>query len=175
MTSQTVFSNYKLVGVQVAGTTPDGKTSLLANNHMETDFGAKSVAGATYATSSSCVTCHYNASIGSVNTTSCVYNKQTGAYQSGSAYFRRVPVYQRTSSCAEVLSGNLPTGYTGAFQPSLYQPVPSSQSCYSRGSFLAADFVWSMQNANWQKQNPMPGTVPGTGCQAMRQPAAPAK
>ncbi len=167
MVSGTVFGNYKLMGVQVAGTTPDGKPSLLGNDQMETDFGAKSVAGTSYATSSSCVTCHYSASVGSVNTTGCTYNA-SGQNTGGTAYFRRVPIYQRTSSCAEVLSNGFPTGYSGAFQPPLYQPVPQTQSCYSHGSFLSADFVWSMQNAKWQVKNPMPGTTPGTGCQAQR-------
>jgi|GEM_PF-3572343 len=167
MTGSTVFGNYKLMGVQVAGTTPDGKPALLGNDQLETDFGAKSVAGTSYATSSSCVTCHYSASVGSVNTTGCTYNS-SGKNTGGSAYFRRVPIYQRTSSCSEVLSNGFPTGYSGAFQPPLYQPVPQAQSCYSHGSFLSADFVWSIQNAKWQVKNPMAGTTPGTGCQAQR-------
>ena len=139
----TVFANYRLVGVQVAGDTPDNKPSLLANDHMETDFGAKSVAGAAYPMSSSCVTCHYNASVGSDNTTGC----SPTAKNKGPAYFRRVPLYKTDET-----STALPTGFTGAFQPPLYNSNASSH-----GAFLSMDFVWSMQNAQWKN---------GTGCPA---------
>jgi hypothetical protein len=180
MLQNTFLANYILVGVQVAPTldgTPNGPTSYLANNHLETDFGAVQIGNSSGAPqqvnrSSSCITCHYNASIGSTNTTACKYDSN-GKYLSGSAYFRRVPIYLRNQDapnppfsnnngeggCAAYSDQNgNPAGYTGPFKPSVY-----THQCESKGSFVASDFVWSVQEANWAS--------PTKGCPATRPPA----
>lgn len=181
MLANTSLANYKLVGVQVASTmdgTPTGPASYLANNHLETDFGAIKIGdsnGTPQAVnrSSSCITCHYNASIGSTNTTPCKYDS-SGKYQSGTAYFRRAPIYLRNQdatnppfsnnnglgACAAYSDSNgNPAGYSGPFKPSVY-----SHQCESKGSFVATDFVWSVQEASWQS--------PTKGCPATRPPSS---
>ncbi len=178
--ANTPLANYRLVGVQVAPTldgTPTGAISYLANDHLETDFGAVQIgnsSGTPQAVnrSSSCITCHYNASIGSTNTTACKYDS-TGKYQSGTAYFRRAPIYLRNQdaanppfsnnnglgSCAAYNDANgNPAGYIGPFKPTVY-----SHQCESKGSFLSGDFVWSIQEASWAS--------PTKGCPATRPPA----
>jgi hypothetical protein len=178
--ANTPLANYRLVGVQIASTldgTPTGAISYLANNHLETDFGAvqignKSGAPQPVNRSSSCITCHYNASIGSTNTTACKYDS-TGKYQGGAAYFRRAPIYLRNQDAANPpfsnnnglgacaayndANGN-PAGYVGPFKPSVY-----SHQCESKGSFVSGDFVWSIQEASWAS--------PTKGCPATRPPA----
>ncbi|MEO8128716.1 MAG: hypothetical protein ABJF23_04240 [Bryobacteraceae bacterium] len=178
--AKTVLANYRLVGVQVAPTldaTPTGPISYLANNHLETDFGAVKIGNSSGAPqtvnrSSSCITCHYNASIGSTNTTPCKYDS-TGKYLSGTAYFRRAPIYLRNQDAANPpfsnnnglgpcaayndANGN-PGGYTGPFKPSVYK-----HQCESKGSFVSGDFVWSLQEASWASAT--------KGCPATRPPA----
>jgi hypothetical protein len=178
--ANTPLANYRLVGVQIAPTldaTPTGAISYLANDHLETDFGAVQIgnsSGAPQAVnrSSSCITCHYNASIGSTNTTACKYDS-TGKYQSGTAYFRRAPIYLRNQDAANPpfsnnnglgacaayndANGN-PAGYVGPFKPSVY-----SHQCESKGSFVSSDFVWSVQEASWASAT--------KGCPATRPPA----
>jgi hypothetical protein len=178
----TFLANYKLVGVQVSPTMPDGSPSYLANNHLETDFGAIAIGNVSGVPqnvnrSSSCITCHYNASIGSTNTEQCNY--VNGQYTPtpkppknlpSVAYFRRVPIYLRNQDakppftnqnglppCAAYNDANdNPAGYTGPFNPSVY-----SHQCESKGAFVAADFVWSLQEAQWaSKTNGCPATRP---------------
>lgn len=179
MLQSTFLANYILVGVQVAPTTdgtPAGPPSYLANDTLETDFGAVQIGDSTGVVqsvnrSSSCITCHYNASIGSTNTTACKYDT-SGKYQSGTAYFRRVPIYLRNKDARPPFTNNNgagpceaysdqygnPAGYTGPFQPSVY-----SHQCESKGSFVSGDFVWSIQEASWKS--------PTKGCPATRPPA----
>jgi len=176
MFAGTPLANYKLVGVQVAPTMPDGSPSYLANNQLETDFGAIAIgdkSGNPQAVnrSSSCITCHYNASIGSTNTTGCQYDS-AGNYSGGSAYFRRVPIYLRNQdakppftnqnglpACSAYSDANgNPAGYTGAFNPSVY-----THQCESKGSYVSGDFVWSLQEAQWKTST--------NGCPASRPPA----
>lgn len=178
--ANTPLANYRLVGVQVAPTidgTPTGAISYLANDHLETDFGAVQI-GANPSfppgRSSSCITCHYNASIGSTNTTLCTYDK-SGNYQSGTAYFRRAPIYLRNQDAAPPFTNNNgqgacnaytdannnPAGYIGPFKPSVY-----THQCESKGSFVSTDFVWSIQEATWNSS-----TSQTQGCPAKRPPA----
>jgi hypothetical protein len=176
MFAGTLLANYKLTGVQVSPTMPSGGPSYLGNDHLETDFGAIAIGNASGVAqpvnrSSSCITCHYNASIGSTNTTACKYNS-SGAYTGGAAYFRRAPIYLRNqdakppftnknglSACSAYNdANNNPAGYTGPFNPSVY-----SHQCESKGSFVASDFVWSVQEAQWASKT--------QGCPATRPPA----
>jgi hypothetical protein len=185
--ANTPLANYRLVGVQVAPTldaTPTGAISYLANDHLETDFGAVQIgnsSGTPQAVnrSSSCITCHYNASIGSTNTaydatnnSGCNYDS-SGKYVGGIAYFRRAPIYLRNQDAANPpfsnnnglgacaayndANGN-PAGYVGPFKPSVY-----SHQCESKGSFVSTDFVWSIQEASWKSKT--------KGCPATRPPA----
>jgi len=169
MLANTYLANYRLVGVQVAPTTdgtPTGPTSYLANYHLETDFGAIKIGTAAVNRSSSCITCHYNASIGSTNTEPVVKGNGSGCrygsggkYESGAAYFRRVPIYLRNQDAVGPLfsnknglgpcaayndANNNPAGYTGPFKPAVYV-----HQCESKGSFVSGDFVWSLQEAQW--------------------------
>jgi hypothetical protein len=183
--ANTPLASYRLVGVQVAPTldaTPTGPVSYLANDHLETDFGAVQIGNSSgpppaVSRSSSCITCHYNASIGSTNTTSCKYDAK-GIYipptssAPSFAYFRRAPIYLRNQDAAPPFSNNNgqgacaaysdahgnPAGYVGAFKPSVY-----SHQCESKGSFVSSDFVWSLQEASWAS--------PTNGCPATRPPA----
>jgi len=184
--AKTPFANYRLVGVQVAPTldgTPTGATSYLANDHLETDFGAVQIgnsSGAPQAAnrSSSCITCHYNASIGSTNTeynpayvSGCLYDS-SGKYVKGTAFFRRAPIYLRNQDAVPPFSNNNgqsacsaysdangnPAGYIGPFKPAIY-----THQCESKGSFVSTDFVWSIQEASWASKT--------KGCPATRTPA----
>jgi hypothetical protein len=185
--ANTPFANYRLVGVQVAPTldaTPTGAISYLANDNLETDFGAVQVgnsSGTPQAVnrSSSCITCHYNASIGSTNTeynatynSGCKYDS-SGNYVTGTAFFRRAPIYLRNQdasnppfsnnngqgACSAYSDANgNPAGYIGPFKPSVYR-----HQCKSKGSFVSTDFVWSIQEASWAS--------PTKGCPAKRAPA----
>jgi hypothetical protein len=121
MLQGTPFANYRLAGVQVAFML-NGVPTLVANNHIETDFGANQPS--TGNPSSSCITCHYYASIGPLNTSPCT---QTPAK---SANVRRLGIFATATS-----------GYTGAGQPSLYTN--------SKGTFASSDFLWSVQLAQW--------------------------
>lgn len=120
-----VLGNYRLVGLQVAPVIGSSPT-LLANSHIETDFGATNVNNNP---SSSCITCHSLASIGSVNTSGC---------PSKPASMNRIGIRAGTTP---------PSGYSGAFPVKLYQ---SSQTA---GPSLSSDFVWSVNEAQWQGGN----------------------
>ncbi len=122
MLQGTPFANYTLVGVQVA-TMLNGVPTLLANNQIETDFGAQDPS--TGNPSSSCITCHYYASIGPLNTSPCT---QTPAK---SANVRRLGIFAPSGT----------SGFTGDGQPSLYTN--------SKGTFVDSDFIWSIQLAKW--------------------------
>jgi hypothetical protein len=115
----TPFGNYRLVGAQVApaiGSTP----TLLANNHIETDFGAQNNPATNNTPTSSCITCHYAAGIGPCTTTS---NNQA----------TRPPVYNPATQYTG--------GYFGDFLPSLYAQSQNPTT----GPFVSTDFVWSVQ------------------------------
>jgi len=128
MLQGTPFANYRLVGVQVA-TMINGVPALVANNHIETDFGAND--SSTGNPSSSCITCHYYASIGPLNTGPC---SNTPPH----ANVRRLGIFATPTS-----------GYTGDGTPSLYTN--------SKGTFVASDFLWSIQLAQWN-------LAQGNGC-----------
>ena len=115
----TPFANYKLVGVQVAPVIGSTAT-LLANNHIETDFGAENNPNTNNTPTSSCITCHYAAGIGPCTSTS---NNQA----------TRPPVYNPAT--------NYTGGFVGDFQPSLYAVSQNPTT----GPFVSTDFVWSMQ------------------------------
>lgn len=132
MLAGTPFANYRLVGVQVAFML-NGVPTLLANNHIETDFGANQPS--TGNPSSSCITCHYYASIGPLNTKPCTSTPPKAAN------VRRLGIFASTTS-----------GYTGQGQPSLYTN--------SNGTFVAGDFLWSLQLAQWNLKQ-------GNGCPAI--------
>jgi hypothetical protein len=134
----TVFANYQLVGVQVAPTLNNVNT-LLANNQIETDFGSTlgNGAGNPSNPSSSCITCHFQASIGSLNTSSC-------SNSTASAYINRNSIF------AGFGSGQVGDwGFVGAFPTATYKST-------SGGPYLAADFVWSVQEAPWGSGNGCP-------------------
>lgn len=121
MLAGTPFANYRLVGVQVAFML-NGVPTLVANNHIETDFGANQPS--TGNPSSSCITCHYYASIGPLNTSPCTQSPPK------SANIRRLGIFATGTS-----------GYTGDGQPSLYTN--------KNGTYVDTDFVWSAQLAQW--------------------------
>jgi hypothetical protein len=121
MLAGTPFANYRLVGVQVA-TMLNGVPTLVANNHIETDFGANQPS--TGNPSSSCITCHYYASIGPLNTGPC---SNTPPH----ANVRRLGIF----------AANGTSGFTGDGQPGLYTN--------SKGTFVSSDFIWSVQLAQW--------------------------
>src|SRR5262249_10343851 len=130
MLAGTPFANYKLVGVQVAFVI-NGQPTLLANNHVETDFGATNTL--TNPTSS-CVTCHYYASIGNLNTNNCSKNPPK-------ANIRRIGIFQTTTQVPNMQA--MGTGYTGNGQSSLYNANGSA------GPYVAGDFIWTLQLAQW--------------------------
>jgi hypothetical protein len=137
MISKTVFANYRLVGVQVAPTLNNVAT-LLANNHIETDFGStlSNGSGNPSNPTSSCITCHYLASIGTVNTGNC-------STKTPSAYINRNSIF------AGFGSGQVGAwGFVGAF--------PSNTYSSSGGPYLSTDFVWSVQEATWSSGNGCP-------------------
>ena len=149
MLAGTPFANYRLVGVQVAFML-NGVPTLLANNHIETDFGANQPS--TGNPSSSCITCHYYASIGPLNTAPCT---QTPAK---SANVRRLGIFATGTS-----------GYTGNGQPSLYTN--------KNGTYVGADFLWSVQLAKWNltQGNGCPATAKSVKKPAVKKKAAAAK
>lgn len=130
----TSFANYKLVGVQVVPVL-NGTNTMLANNHIETDFGAtQSVLGGAQSPTSSCVSCHYNAGIGPVT------NCPTSSKPTNKPRVYRLPVCTN-SPCT--------TGFIGNFQPSLFGTA-SQGSLNTNGPSISTDFVWSMKLATWQ-------------------------
>ncbi|MEA2695051.1 MAG: hypothetical protein QOJ16_4438 [Acidobacteriota bacterium] len=140
MLAGTPFANYKLVGVQMAFML-NGKPTLLANNHVETDFGATNTL--TNPTSS-CITCHYYASTGNLNTKNC---------PSKAANIRRIGIFQTTNTIPNMQAFG--TGYTGNGQPSLYNQTGTGSSAV--GPYMGNDFVWTTQLAQWN-------LAQGNGC-----------
>jgi hypothetical protein len=122
MLNGTVFANYNLVGVQVAFTDSNGNPTLLANNHIETDFGAQQVGATKLNPSSSCITCHYRASIG--NCTVNPSNQKKNISRLGVA----VPNTKPTQ------------GYTGNGQPGWYSA--------NGVNYVGTDFIWTLLEAN---------------------------
>lgn len=114
----TPFAKYSLVGVQVFPTI-GGTNTMLANSHIETDLGATSNL------TSSCVSCHYNASVGAVN-----------CKNPSSPRVNRLPV------CVDSSDYPCTQGFMGSFQPTLYAG--------SGGPYVSSDFIWSMRRATWQ-------------------------
>jgi hypothetical protein len=119
----TPLANYNLVGVQVVPTLNNINT-LLANNQIETDIGSN--LSNPYNPSSSCITCHYMASIGTCNN------------NNGSPYLNRIgttkPVSQQPGAFAY-------QGYAGAF--------PSATYSSANGPYLSTDFVWSVVESSF--------------------------
>jgi hypothetical protein len=144
MLAGTAFANYQLVGAQVAFTV-NGVPTLLANTHIETDFGAVNTIAQN--PSSSCITCHYYASIGPLNTKPC---------PSKPANIRRINIFKGFATGANNKSYGY--GYTGNGDPAQYT------SNGGNGPFVSSDFVWSIQLAQWKT-----GT---TGCPTTAAPAA---
>jgi len=130
MVAGTPFANYQLVGAQVAPTL-NGVNTLLANNHIETDFGSNAQSNGPGNPSSSCITCHFLASIGSCNTSG--------------KYINRASIFQNYGSTG-YQTGN---GFVGAFPTSQY-----NLSSGNGGPFLTSDFVWSVQEAPSTTGNP---------------------
>jgi hypothetical protein len=126
----TPLANYQLVGAQVAPTLNNINT-LLANNHIETDFGSNAQSNGPGNPSSSCITCHFLASIGSCN--------------AAGKYINRASIFQNYGSTG-YQTGN---GFTGAFPTSQY-----SLTNGNGGPFLTSDFVWSVQEAPSTTGNP---------------------
>ncbi|HTQ79930.1 MAG TPA: hypothetical protein VMM92_08040 [Thermoanaerobaculia bacterium] len=139
MLAGTPFANYKLVGVQVA-TTINGQPTLLANNHIETDFGATNTPNNP---SSSCITCHYYASIGNLNTNNCTKQPPKPAN------IRRIGIFQTTTPIPNMQAFG--SGYTGDGQPNLYNVNGSA------GPYMGGDFIWTLQLAQWN-------LAQGNGC-----------
>lgn len=124
MLAGTPFANYQLVGVQVADTL-NGANTLLANNQIETDFGSTMAnTGGQSNPTSSCITCHYMASI--------------GGCPSGNTSISRGNIFAGFGENNTYQPG---WGYSGAF--------PTSEYTASGGPFLSSDFVWSVQEAPW--------------------------
>ncbi len=144
MLAGTAFANYQLVGAQVAFTI-NGVPTLLANTHIETDFGAINTVAQN--PSSSCITCHYYASIGPLNTKNC---------PSKPANIRRINIFKGFATGANNKSYGY--GYTGNGDPAQYTNNGGN------GPFVSSDFIWSIQLAQWKT-----GT---TGCPTTAAPAA---
>jgi hypothetical protein len=138
MLAGTPFANYKLVGVQVAFVI-NGVPTLLANNHVETDFGATNTL--TNPTSS-CITCHYYASIGNLNTNNCSKTPPK-------ANIRRIGIFNTTTQVPNMQA--MGTGYTGNGMSNLYNASGSS------GPYIGGDFIWTLQLAQWN-------LAQGNGC-----------
>jgi hypothetical protein len=109
--------------------TVNGVNILLANNHIETDFGSNAKSNGPGNPSSSCITCHYLASIGTC--------------PSGNQSINRALIFKSFGSGYQT-----GTGFTGAF--------PSAQFTSSGGPYLSTDFVWSVQEAPWASGNSCP-------------------
>lgn len=136
----TPFANLKLIGVQVIPVL-NGTNTMLANSHIETDFGStQSVLGQAQSPTSSCITCHFNAGIGPVT------NCPTSSKPTATPRVYRLPVCT-DSPCT--------TGFIGAFQPSLFGK--STGGLNTNGPSISTDFVWSMKLATWQN-------VSSSGC-----------
>jgi len=148
MLAGTPFANYKLVGVQVAFMV-NGAPTILANNHIETDFGATNTGNGN--PSSSCISCHYYASIGNLNTGNCSKGK--------AANIRRIGIFQNTNQIPGMQAFG--AGYTGNGQPSLYNANGSA------GPYIAGDFAWTLQLAQWNVSQ-------GNGCPTTTQSKKPA-
>jgi len=134
MISNTVLANYQLVGVQVAPTLNNVAT-LLANNQIETDFGSTlgNGQGSPSNPTSSCITCHFLASIGTVNTGNCSATNPSASLN-------------RNSIFGGFGSGQVGSwGFTGAFPSDTYKS--------DGGPYLSTDFVWSIQEAPWTSGN----------------------
>jgi hypothetical protein len=132
MLAGTPFANYQLVGVQVAPTL-NGASTLLANNHIETDFGSTMAnTGGNSNPTSSCITCHYLASIGNC------------------------PKGQQAISRAGIFAGFGGSGYEPGWGHA--GDFPSSQYKSGDVSYLSSDFVWSVQEAPWASGNSCPST-----------------
>jgi hypothetical protein len=128
----------------------NGKPTILANNHVETDFGATNTL--TNPTSS-CITCHYYASIGNLNTSNCTKNPPKAAN------IRRIGIFQTTAQINGMQAFG--TGYTGAGQPGCYNQSGSTNPCSpssgSAGPYVGGDFVWTLQLSQWN-------LAQGNGC-----------
>ncbi|MFL6292430.1 MAG: hypothetical protein ACJ759_16175 [Thermoanaerobaculia bacterium] len=135
MLQGTPFANFKLIGVQVVPVL-NGTNTMVANNHIETDFGStQSVLGGAQSPTSSCISCHFNAGIGPVT------NCPTSSKPSNKPRVYRLPVCTN-SPCT--------TGFIGNFQPSLYGTATGGLN--TNGPSISTDFVWSMKLATWQNQ-----------------------
>jgi hypothetical protein len=144
MISKTVLANYQLVGVQVVPTLNNIAT-LLANNQIETDFGSTlgNGSGNPSNPTSSCITCHYLASIGTVNTSNCTKNPPSASIN-------------RNSIFAGFGTGQVGDwGFVGAFPASTYSS--------GGGPYLSTDFVWSVQEASWTSGNGCPSASAAKG------------
>jgi hypothetical protein len=163
MLANTPFAHYKLVGVQVAFMV-NGVPTLLANNHIETDFGATNTSNNP---SSSCITCHYYASIGNLNTKNC---------PSKPANVRRIGIFKTTTPIPNMQAFG--SGYTGNGQPSCYGQTGSTNPCNTTattppsGPYIGGDFVWTLQLAQW---NLAQGNGCSTSTTTSKKPAKPTK
>ena len=115
--------------------------SRCANDDVETDFGATNTL--TNPTSS-CITCHYYASTGNLNTKNCPGKP---------ANIRRIGIFQTTTTIPNMQAFG--TGYTGNGQPTLYNQTGSGSSAV--GPYMGNDFVWTLQLAQWN-------LAQGNGC-----------
>jgi hypothetical protein len=100
MLKGTRLANYRLVAIQVVPVL-SGTNTLVANNVIETDFGSPNYGGSPLNPSSSCISCHYAASIGPVTQSPCSLGR-INFFASGSD-----------------------SGLQGAFQPSIYAASPT--------------------------------------------------
>jgi hypothetical protein len=158
MLAGTPFANYKLVGVQVAFMI-NGKPTILANNHVETDFGATNTLSNP---TSSCITCHYYASIGNLNTANCTKNPPKAAN------IRRIGIFKTTDTIPNMQAFG--TGYTGVGQSSLYNANGSA------GPYVGGDFVWTLQLSQWNlsQGNGCPTSATQAKPKPVKKPAKPA-
>ncbi len=133
----TPLANYNLVGVQVAPTLR-GVNTLMANNQIETDLGSTISNGQSVPSApppnptSSCITCHYLASIGICNN------------NNGKPYISRNSIFAPNSFSGT--TGFTYAGFTGAFPTSTYS-TPNTGAPY-----LSSDFVWSVQEASFPSE-----------------------
>jgi hypothetical protein len=114
----TRLANYRLVAAQVVPVL-GGQNTLSANNVIETDFGSPKYGGSLLNPSSSCISCHYAASIGPLTTSPCSL---------GRINFFAPPAFA--------------SGLQGAFDPSVY-------SVSSGTGYVSSDFVWTLRKAQW--------------------------
>jgi hypothetical protein len=117
----TRLANYKLVAVQVQPVL-SGQNTLLANNVIETDFGSPGYNQSNLNPSSSCISCHYAASIGPLTTSpSCSLDRIN---------FFAPPAFV--------------SGLQGAFDPTVYAAGTGQTAGY-----ISSDFVWTLRKAQW--------------------------